>query len=331
MQIFKHTNYAALLLASVIFAGCNKESRTPAPSATNNKAATIITDKAGANDMVLTPAGMMEKSKVHYIQPGTELRVNNGHLQQIQSAGGKLLKDFGAVSITADAIHGSTNKFVPAQVNGWAAYTYWHNTDKAKPIVYYTTSWVVPAVPKLPGNQTIFLFNGMQDGVTQNSYIVQPVLQWGGSAAGGGKYWAITSWYVSASQAFFGSLATVEAGTKLQGVMTETGFTGTNFNYTSEFVGYPDSVNLKVANVPQANWAAETLEVYGVSVAAQYPNQTSIAFSNIQMLRLDSNAVMQNKSDAPLSWTAVAATSGVTPNAVVNNNKSPRGKVTINF
>jgi len=330
MHLFKNTNYAALLLASVIFAGCNKESRTPSPITTANKAATIITDAAASN-MVLTPAGLMDKSKVHYIQPGTELRVSNGHLQQIQSASGKMLQDFGVVSLVPDAIHGSANKFVPAQVNGWAAYTYWQNPDKSKPIVYYTTSWTVPALPKTQGNQTLFIFNGMQDGVTQTSYIVQPVLQWGGSAAGGGKYWAVTNWYVSASQAFFGKLQTVAVGTKLTGVMTETGFTGKNFNYTSAFTGYPDSVNLKVSNVPQANWAAETLEVYGVSAAGQYPAQTSMAFSAIQMLRLDSTAVMQNKSDAPLSWTAVAATSGTTPNAVVNSNKSPGGKVTINF
>ena len=40
--------------------------------------------------------------------------------------------------------------------------------------------------------RTIFLFNGIQNSTS----IYQPVLQWGPSAAGGGNFWTVASWYV---------------------------------------------------------------------------------------------------------------------------------------
>ena len=321
MRFFKHSPFlAATTLAAALLAGCSKDSHAPAP-----KAAVASTE-----EMVLTPAGLMPKSKTHFIAPGTELMVAGNHLQQVDAVSRKVLQDFGPVTTTQDPIHSintgieqSFSSVEPAAVNGWAAYTYWSNPNTAKPITSFTTKWVVPAVPKTQGAQTIFLFNGMQDGETASSYIVQPVLQWGSSAAGGGKYWAITNWYVSSANSYYGTLATVTAGTSLTGVMTETGTTGSNYNYTSSFTGYPAAQNITVSNVPEAYWAAETLEVYSVTKAAQYPNQTSMPFSSIQIL--------QGTANAAITWTPVAATKTALPKAVVNSNSSPNGSVTIDF
>ena len=55
-----------------------------------------------------------------------------------------------------------------------------------------TTEWTVPPAPATQNGQTIFLFPGIQN----STMIYQPVLQWGPSAAGGGNYWAVASWYV---------------------------------------------------------------------------------------------------------------------------------------
>jgi hypothetical protein len=318
MQIFKNIHFtAAILLAGIILGGCTKENITPKPS----------TVSAGNEEMVITPAGLMQKSKVHFIEPGNELQVVGGRLQKIESMSGRTLEDYGEVTINKDPIHFGNDAnyadIVPRTVNGWAAYAYWTNTRTSNPITSFTTDWVVPAVPKLASSQTIFLFNGMQDGTTASSYIIQPVLQWGPSAAGGGKYWAVTNWYVSSKQAFFGSLETVGSGTSLQGVMTETGTTGSNYNYYSSFAGYPSASSLKVSNVPEAFWAAETLEVYGVSRSTEYPNQTSMPFSSIQIL--------QGNINATISWTGVAATGSSLPKAVIGTNSSPGGLVTIDF
>jgi hypothetical protein len=186
MRLFKHTNYfAATLLAGVIFAGCTKDSHAPQPTTTKTAATTTTTD-----EMVVTPAGLMPRSHTHFIEPGTELQVSNeGHLQKVDAATRNVLQDFGPVTTTQDPIHQSApfadlNSVFPAAVNGWAAYTYWSNPTTTKPITSFSTSWTVPAVPATQGKQTIFLFNGLQDGETASSYIIQPVLQWGSSAAG---------------------------------------------------------------------------------------------------------------------------------------------------
>jgi hypothetical protein len=330
MQLFKHAHYyAAVLVAGTFLAGCNKDSRAPQPT----KAATTTASTTG--EMVMTPAGLMPKSRVHFVEPGTELRVYNGHIQKIESASHRLLQDFGEVSITNDPIHNQTSGttldlsragdpgVVPKAVNGWAAYTYWSNTATTKPITSFTTSWTVPAAPSTKSDQTIFLFNGMQDGETASSYIIQPVLQWGESAAGGGSYWAITNWYVSSASAFYGTLETVTAGTKLTGVMTETGASGSDYNYSSVFTGYPAACNITVSAVPEAYWAAETLEVYSVKKAAQYPDATSMAFSSIQIL--------QGTTNATIKWTAATGVTTALPKAVVNSDASPNGEVTIDF
>jgi hypothetical protein len=325
MQIFKHIHsYAAVLLLGIIFAGCTKDARAPKPAT-----AVTTTTPTRTDDMVLTPAGLMPKANVHFVEPGTELRVSgDGRLQKVESATGNMLQDFGPVTITQDPIHSNgfsraLDNVVPRAVNGWAAYTYWSNPTATKPVTSFTTTWTVPAAPSTQGTQTIFLFNGMQDGTTASSYIIQPVLQWGPSAAGGGKYWAITNWYVSSAHAFYGTLETVTAGNSLTGVMTETGTTGSNYNYKSVFNGYPSASSITASNVPQAFWLAETLEVYGVSKAGQYPHATSMAFSGIDIL--------EGTTNPSITWTPVAATGSALPKAVVTNGSSSDGTVTIEF
>jgi hypothetical protein len=148
-------------------------------------------------------------------------------------------------------------------------------------------------------------------------------LQWGPSAAGGGKYWAVTNWYVSSSQAFYGTLATVSTGATLQGIMQQTAVSGSNYSYNSSFVGYPAATALQVNNVPQAFWAAETLEAYGVTnPSTQYPPNSNVAMSSIQILKGSTNA--------SISWTTAHA-SGATQRASVVSNSSPGGEVDITF
>jgi len=169
MHLFRY--WAIASMAVILFTACHKDISTPAP------AAPASTDE----NLVLTPAGYMERSRVHFIGEGQQLSVREGRLQSIDIHTGKTLRDFGAVKITPTRL--------PA-ASGWIAYSYWTNTGT--PITYFTTNWVVPSAPTNKGSQTFFLFNGMQDGTTSTSYIIQPVLQWGPSAAGGGKYWAVT-------------------------------------------------------------------------------------------------------------------------------------------
>jgi hypothetical protein len=49
------------------------------------------------------------------------------------------------------------------------------------------------------------------------SAIIQPVLQWGPSYAGGGPYWTIGSWYVEGGNAAHSGLAQVNVGDRIAG------------------------------------------------------------------------------------------------------------------
>jgi hypothetical protein len=288
-------------LAVLAFAACRKDAAAPA-------------SVSASTDQVLTPAGYMPRNSVHYIAPGYHLNVSNGRLQKLETSSGRLIEDYGPVSITP--AHHST------EAQGWIAYAFWNNTGTA--ITRFTTDWMVPDVPANQGNQTLFLFNGMQDGTTKRSYIIQPVLQWGPSAAGGGKYWAITNWYVSSRQAFFGTLVSVSPGAALEGVMKETAVSGGNYSYNSSFSGYSSASALQVNNVPQAFWTAETLESYGVTdPSTMYPPNMDIAMKAIQIL--------QGSTNASISWTPVQQVSGSAQKAIVVSDASPGGEVDIFF
>jgi len=298
--------WALAAFSLLAFAACRKETTTqPAPETTST------------SNLVLTPAGYMPASNVHFLPPGNSLFVRNGRLQQLETRSGKMIRDFGQVEVTV-----TPQRQQATEAQGWIAYAWWANTGSA--ITRFTTTWTVPGTPSEQGSQTLFLFNGMQDGTTHTSYIIQPVLQWGPSAAGGGKYWSITNWYVSSRHAFFGTLVNVSPGATLTGVMTETAASGKNYSYNSSFSGYPAASDLQVNGVPQAFWAAETLESYNVThPATMYPPDASLSMHDIQILK--------GATNASISWNPAQAVSGSAQQAVVVSNASPGGEVDIFF
>ncbi len=106
--------------------------------------------------------------------------------------------------------------------------------------------------------------------------------------------------------------------------MKETASSGSSFSYNSSFTGYPAASALQVNNVPQAFWAAETLESYGVTnTNTEYPTNTDIKMSAIQIL--------QGTGNASIKWTTAQATRNAAQKAVVVSNSSPGGEVDIYF
>lgn len=203
--------------------------------------------------------------------------------------------------------------------SGWIAYAYWNN-GTGTPITSFTTTWVVPPEPAVQGNQTLFLFNGIQN-YGANFGILQPVLQWGVSAAGGGPYWAVSNWYVtSGGQASYTPLVRVNPGDSLSGVMTLTGGTAGSFSYTSEFVGI--GTTLSVQNIAELLWCNETLEAYSIGQCSNYP-AGGTAFTGIEIETVAGNP--------PLSWTAVNQVTDCGQSATVANNANPGGEIDIAY
>jgi hypothetical protein len=171
-------------------------------------------------------------------------------------------------------------------------------------------------------DQIIFLFNGIQN-YGNNFGILQPVLQWGFSAAGGGPYWAIASWYVtSKGQAFHTPLVRVGIGDTLLGLMTLTGKSGSNFNYNCEFKGLAGTT-LPVQNIAELLWCNETLEAYTLTQCSDYPSTNHTAFQEIGI---------QTASDVPtLRWTPVNAVTDCGQHVEVLSNSGTAGGVNIYY
>jgi len=123
------------------------------------------------------------------------------------------------------------------------------------------------------------LFNSIEP--ASYDTILQPVLQYGPSAAGGGAYWAVASWYVTGQGAYYTKLVRVNVGQSLQGVITLTGITGGLYNYMSSFSNIRGTT-LPLMGSAQLVWATETLESYNVATGSDYPRGSTV-FSSINI------------------------------------------------
>ncbi|RAJ80229.1 hypothetical protein CLV59_105337 [Chitinophaga dinghuensis] len=308
----------SFLLSALIFSACKKDQRSTADNTVTPATSQQTIDHKG---QALTPVGWVPQSQVHHIETGEYLSGEGNRLRRYDR-NGKVLEDYGALEQNARQTpfypDNAKGKGVLPLGSGWITYTYWSNSTSSA-INYFNTNWTVPPAPAVNSGQTIFLFNGIQN----SDHILQPVLQWGPSAAGGGAYWAIANWYVG-NNAVYSSLIPVSPGTNLQGVMTllSLNSTGTKGNYTSAFNGYP-SITLTVNNIPTLYWAAESLEAYGVQTCSNYPNTTSTRLSGID-LRVGG-------SQAPLSWTVANAVTDCGQHANVVTPGTPNGIVDIYY
>lgn len=290
--------------------------------------------RSDEEEKVLTPGGWRPKSNVHILQEGQHISGKGGRLRIIETATGKVVKDLGPKSTKKRPEHLRQAATPPARTvpaitdKGWIEYTQWQNTG-TQPIVYFSTTWVVPPVPSSDDDQIIFLFNGLQP--DDGSHILQPVLQWG-AANGTGKIWSITNWYANGEggAAITKTPIQVNSGDTLQGVMTLTGQSGTEFSYHCSFVGHT-SVDIDANDIDELTWAYETLEAYGsqdetkpVPQCSDYPNTPLTAFTGIE---IKTGSDLAHGTDATLNWQTVTNFTDCGQQVVVVSNASPGGVV----
>ena len=262
-------------------------------------------------DHVLTPGGYRHKSLVHGVAPGHAVT---------HRAGKSLTLDLSTKAVTEVPPELTKSLPVPALGSGWITYASWANTT-GKPISLFTTSWVVPPAPATRPGQTIFLFNGLADSA-QND-IVQPVLQFGVGAQGGGNYWAVANWYVDPNgNAYYSSLVQVQEGDVLVGRITLTDQSAGSFSYQTEFEGIAGTA-LPVLNVAELSVATETLEAYQISACSDYPNSPSTSMTSIDL--------RTNGSPAPLVWTATNKVVDCGQATTIVSNANPGGQVDIAY
>ena len=238
----------------------------------------FVVQDAGAQaaKQVLTPFGYRNSANVHRVPEGYELiSMPDTHIRMHNPTTGDHV-DFPKPLIAQE----QTPIF---SENGWITFASWYNYARS-PIAYFVTDWNVPPPPSSYTGQTLFLFNSIEP--ARGKAILQPVLQYGPSAAGGGEWWAITSWYVVGNQAYYAGIYDVTPGTFLGGQIRLLGHHNNHYSYSADFYGYRGTT-LKVTGIPKLVWATETLEVYGVTACSEFPNTAYSQMSAIQMFLQD--------------------------------------------
>ena len=191
---------------------------------------------------------------------------------------------------------GQTTTFPPCQAgdgpqfstNGWveAAYDNVATTQMSG-------KWQVPSSPTTNDGQTIFIFDGTENGPQTD--IIQPVIQWGPSAAGGGAFWALASWYVTSSGSYLVSkLIGINAGDAISGSLTASGCVSGTCSWVikGEDTTLGTKTVLSVKGIDAQTHAVVTLEVYGVSKCSDYPASGESIFKGLSV-----------NSAPPTSWT----------------------------
>ena len=289
-------------------------------------------NNSSEDEMVCTPAGKVIRSKVHYVDSYHYLNIKNGVVKLIDAKTGAVAKgDNNIVNSNrysendkSNLKNKKINSITPVD-NGWVTYSYWKDSS-ITPITYFSTNWVVPSPPPTDSGQTVFLFNALEANLhgLDSNFIVQPVLQWGPSAAGGGSYWAIADWFGpdSTGNYYHDSLIQVNSGDNLQGVIKLTSVNGKKYSYNSSFAGVSGS-GLQVNNLRKADWAYETLEVYNIAECTEYPADTVMQWTDIQI-----------KTDSiypALIWTPQNTLTDFGQETTIISNSSTNGEVDTRF
>jgi len=257
---------------------------------------------------VRTPGGFRHKSFVHQLQTGEAVTRSSGTTETLDLATGLILNKPGPAVPTQD---------LAGLGGGWVTWATWVNATGST-ISSFATTWKVPPPPTTQSGQLIYLFNALEDGT--GSVILQPVLQWGVSGAGGGNFWGVASWYVDSNHhAFCTPVTPVNVGDNLTGMITVAIQADASLNYTSQFAGIPGSA-LIAQGLAELVVATETLEVYGLTMSSDYPNAPMTPMAAID-LQIAGNP-------APLNWQAnVMNAPPFGEHAAIVSNATPAGEV----
>ena len=134
----------------------------------------------------------------------------------------------------------------------------------------FSADWLVPNTPDSWDGQLMYLFIAFEDDYTFPQQIIQPVLQWGVSPAGGGNYYAMADWFCpGGSTCLHSQLLTVNSGDRLYGNLWSAG--SNVWNVIISDGGNGPSVS-QTWTTRTMYWAWTALEVYGVQRCSDYPH-----------------------------------------------------------
>lgn len=173
--------------------------------------------------------------------------------------------------------------------------------------------WTVPTAPNDTNPHTIFLFPGFQG---TGGHILQPVLQFGTSAAGGGAFWAMANWIVGPDIAAYSTLQSVSVGSVITGrVQVHPGW-----SCPSNGIGCHWQVEYKVnggSGVATVFWWGNdiynlafgaALEVYNLGNCNQLPHTSGVVFTHDWLFQAGPTAFTKNAINTCYSNGSIATT-----------------------
>lgn len=208
------------------------------------------------------------------VHPSCITRVNDASFEIKHADGDRL------VITTSDGVETIVEPCNVTLTHGSAWKAWAEYNSKSATSTSVSGEWVVPANPTATAGQTLFYWNGIEP--QDNSAVLQPVLQYGVSAAGGGAYWSFASWYVSATRTVVSSLQPVAVGDTILGYVIPTNSVGKQYvvNATSQ-QHWKSAQIIYTPNVAFTYTYGAVLEAYGISDCKQYTSTGKVDFTEI--------------------------------------------------
>jgi hypothetical protein len=96
-------------------------------------------------------------------------------------------------------------------------------TETISNVTWFSADFKVPLAPYRHGGEVVYFFNGIEP--SDESQIIQPVLQWNED---GKNTWAVSSWYVTNSSAYFSTPVNVTRATRSRATCIPPAIAGTS-------------------------------------------------------------------------------------------------------
>jgi len=280
----------------------------------------VICNSARPKGWYITPLGLAHESCIHRVPSGTEAKKINGEMHIVTPGGDvqKLPRCQYSIQNTYKKGHNSTK--VSGFEDGWQVWTTFQSPSSSG-FSGFLGLFTIPDAPQIGDNgQVLFMFTGLQNEnwipgpnappAPQDFEIIQPVLQWGESAGGGGNYWTLASWYVTVYNGFLISdLIPVNSGDTIFGNMTL--ISDSKWYISGRAMGAQKDTTLiaQKSNLKINPWAYCTLEVYDSSGSCgEYPDNPQV-YSNLQLYQGKWQRILPkwtaNATPAPICGQAV--------------------------
>ena len=163
---------------------------------------TLTTTPAGNSELgipagyEIVPGGYVHSSCIHHVPNGGKMDADN-----VLDANGAVVSQTSPCAYPSKVRRpglssdksATENSIVPG-LTAWVEDTYQRIPSGAFTWNHYVATLTVPPLPARDVDQTLFYFGGMVS--ASGNEILQPVLQFGPSSAGGGGSWTFASWLV---------------------------------------------------------------------------------------------------------------------------------------